>query len=272
MRHGPACNGASVQPSRPAPPARPESRHDARAGTPHPLVAPVAAAVRGASRREALRTLAAGAGLAVLPAALPTALRAQPIAPPLLQPVVQLAQATAGGAPAPAAAPVVSERGGVELTSASVARTDDGVLLSFAVRVELPRLVEDALLKGVPLFFEAEAHLWRYRWYWRDESVAHIGRTWRLSWQPLTRDWRVGFGGLQQRYATLAEALAAMSRGTRWKLTDPLPASDDSRYYVELAWRLDTSQLSRPLQVGLSGQSEWDLSVRRTLAVPDAGR
>lgn len=174
--------------------------------------------------------------------------------------------------PARAQTAAGNERGGVELTAASVTRSEDGVLLSFAVRIELPRLVEDALLKGVPLFFEADARLWRYRWYWRDEALAHVSRTWRLSWQPLTRDWRVGFGGLQQRYGTLAEALAAMSRGTRWKLAEPLPARDDGEYYVEFAWRLDTAQLSRPLQVGLSGQSEWDLAVQRRLAVPDAGR
>jgi hypothetical protein len=205
-----------------------------------------------ASRRHALRTLLAAMAAAGWPALRPAPARAQ--------------------SPAQTPSPGAGERGGVELTTASVARSEDGVLLSFAVRVELPRLVEDALLKGVPLFFEADARLWRYRWYWRDETVAHINRTWRLSWQPLTRDWRVGFGGLQQRYATLAEALSAMSRGTRWKLAEPLSARDDGEYYVEFAWRLDTSQLSRPLQVGLSGQSEWDLAVQRTLAVPDAGR
>ncbi|MFZ5522109.1 MAG: DUF4390 domain-containing protein [Pseudomonadota bacterium] len=198
-----------------------------------------------AGRRQALRRLLSTATLLAAPALVPGRARAQ----------------SAG-----------NERGGVELTAASVARTEDGVLLSFAVRIELPRLVEDALLKGVPLFFEADARLWRYRWYWRDEAVAHVSRTWRLSWQPLTRDWRVGFGGLQQRYGTLAEALAAMSRGTRWKLSEPLPARDDDEYYVEFAWRLDTAQLSRPLQVGLSGQSEWDLAVQRRLAVPEAGR
>lgn len=205
-------------------------------------------------RRRALHALAATTAALAGPALLPLAARAQA--------ATQAATQTA----------TASERGGVELTAASVVRSEDGLLLSFAVRVELPRLVEDALLKGVPLFFEADARLWRYRWYWRDESVARINRTWRLSWQPLTRDWRVGFGGLQQRYATLAEALAAMSRGTRWKLADALPAGDDDEYYVEFIWRLDTSQLSRPLQVGLSGQSEWDLAVQRTLAVPDAGR
>jgi hypothetical protein len=40
--------------------------------------------------------------------------------------------------------------------------------LEFAARLELPRAVEDALQRGVPLYFVAEAQLLRSRWYWRD--------------------------------------------------------------------------------------------------------
>lgn len=184
-----------------------------------------------------------------------------------------LLAAALGGALAllggPASAQSGGEHGRLDLAGLTVVRAEEGVLLSFAMQLELPRGVEEALLKGIPLFFVAEAELYRYRWYWRDKPVGRLDRTWRVSYQPLTRDWRVGFGGLQQRYATLEEALSAISRGTRWKLAEPLPRSDDGDYYVEFSYRLDTSQLSRPLQVGLSGQSEWNLSVQRTVPVPE---
>ena len=44
-----------------------------------------------------------------------------------------------------------------EVTQLRVERTDEGVLLSATVRFELPPVVEDALAKGIPMFFVAEA-------------------------------------------------------------------------------------------------------------------
>jgi hypothetical protein len=74
--------------------------------------------------------------------------------------------------------------------------------LEFAVRLSLPRAVEDALHRGVPVYFVAEAQLLRNRWYWRDERVARVQRTWRVAYQPLTGNWRVGLGGLNQTHAS----------------------------------------------------------------------
>ena len=82
----------------------------------------------------------------------------------------------------------------VELSTFSVARSEEGVLLSFSANFELPRSVEDALIRGVPLYFEAEAKLLQSRWYWRDKRVAHATRSWRLTYQPLTRMYRVSTG------------------------------------------------------------------------------
>jgi hypothetical protein len=80
--------------------------------------------------------------------------------------------------------------------------------------------VEEALQRGVPVYFVAEASVLRSRWYWRDERVARVQRTWRLAFQPLTGTWRVGLGGLSQTYATLDEALAAVARIAGWKLAE----------------------------------------------------
>ena len=119
-----------------------------------------------------------------------------------------------------AAAPLPARAETVQLASLEVARGDDGVLLDFTTRFALPRAVEDALLKGVPLHFVAEADLFRNRWYWRDERVARATRTWRLAWQPLTRSYRVSFGGLNQSFETLTEALAAVRGVAHWKIAD----------------------------------------------------
>lgn len=148
-------------------------------------------------------------------------------------------------------------------------RRDDGVLmLDFATRLDLPRAVEDALQRGVPVYFVAEATLYRRRWYWRDDRVARARRTWRLAFQPLTATWRVGLGALTQTYDTLNEALASLSAAGRWRIADLAELDPDSRHYVDFSYRLDTTQLPSPMQISLTGQTDWLLRVERELAVP----
>ena len=73
-----------------------------------------------------------------------------------------------------------------DITSFEFVSNDEGVLLTYAVNVELSRSVDDALSKAVPLYFVAEAEVFRNRWYWRDQRVAHAVRVWKIVFQPLT--------------------------------------------------------------------------------------
>jgi len=162
---------------------------------------------------------------------------------------------------------------GVELAALQTHREDGALTLDFAARVTLPTAVEDAMQRGVPIYFAAEARLLRSRWYWRDERVARVSRVWRVAYQPLTNTWRVGLGGLHQTHETLAEALNAVSRSAGWKLAELSQLDPDSRYYVEFSYRLDTSQLPGPMQFGLGGlggQGDWAVGVTRVLQVEPA--
>ena len=153
----------------------------------------------------------------------------------------------------------------IELLTLRLQRADGALSLDFAARIHLSRAVEEPLQRGVPVYFTAQAQLLRNRWYWRDERVARVQRTWRLAFQPLTSSWRVGFGGLNQTQATLEEALASLSRLSDWKIADLAQVDPDSRHYVEFSFRLDTSQLPGPMQFGLTTQADWTLGVERTL-------
>jgi hypothetical protein len=148
---------------------------------------------------------------------------------------------------------------GIELSNVEVARSEDGLALSFSVRFELARLLEDALLKGTPLHFVAEADLIRERWYWRDKRITRVSRTWRLAYQPLARQYRVSFGGLNQSFDNLSDALVAMRRVSNWKLADLKDVEDGARHYIALSYKLDTTLLPRPMQIGISGIPEWNL-------------
>ena len=157
-----------------------------------------------------------------------------------------------------------SQAGEPELTSFDVASNDEGVLLNYGVNIDLSRSVDDALSKAVPLYFVAEAEVFRNRWYWRDQRVAHAVRVWKIVFQPLTSAYRVTFGGLSQNFSSREEALTSISRGARWKIAEPGQLSAGSSHYLEFSYRLDTSLLPRPMQIGIGGQSEWALSVQRT--------
>jgi hypothetical protein len=163
------------------------------------------------------------------------------------------------------AAPALAQ--GVEVLELNAYRNEAHVNLDYQLRVTLPAAVEDAALRGVPIYFTAQATLWRPRWYWRDERVARVTREWRLSFQPLTKNWRVSQGGLGQSFETLAEALAAMTRSSAWRIADAREVEPvDGHHYVEFSWRLDTTQLPRPMQIGLGGiggTSDWSLDVER---------
>jgi Domain of unknown function (DUF4390) len=169
---------------------------------------------------------------------------------------------------APASMPLPTRaQQGVELTALRTTRADGVLSLDFSARLNLPRAVEEALSRGVPVYFVAEATLWRNRWYWRDERVARVSRQWRVAFQPLTGHWRVGLGGLNQTHASLGEALTAASRSAGWRLADLSQIDPDKTYNLEFEYRLDTAQLPSPMQFGLVTQGEWAVGVSRLMKI-----
>lgn len=156
----------------------------------------------------------------------------------------------------------------IDLKQTQVSRADDGLFLTYDVRFDLPREVEDALNKGVSLVFVAHADTFRSRWYWTDKLRGSVTRRWRLTYQPLTRQWRLSFDGLSRHYTQLVDALSNMQRVSNWRISEPLGANDDQDYYVDFQFKLDTDELPRPLQLSLGGQSEWDLNIERRISVP----
>ena len=162
-----------------------------------------------------------------------------------------------------------------ELTQFSVERAEDGIYLSAVVRFELSAVVEDALLKGIPMFFVAEADIYMNRWYWADRRVTSATRTIRLAYQPLTRRWRVNIvsgliknsvglrATLNQNYDTLPEALSAVQRLSRWRIADNNEVEPDVAYKLEFSFNRDLSQLPRPFQIGVAGQKDWTISAQQ---------
>ncbi len=154
-----------------------------------------------------------------------------------------------------------------------------GLYLSAVLPLELPAPLQDALLQGIPLFFLAEAQVLRERWYWSAQTVAQTQRYMRLSYQPLTRRWRVAVSPMPidrsglgvavpgKQHESLPEALAAMTRMAHWKIADASVLDAGSTYNVQLDFRLDSAQLPRALQVGWLGRAGWNLTLQGSQAV-----
>jgi len=168
-----------------------------------------------------------------------------------------------------------------EILQLGVQRTTEAVYLSARLKLAPGAAVEDALLKGVPLYFAWQADVYRQRWYWSDKRVATASRTLRLVYQPLTRRWRLslstdtgGMAGaglqyaLHQNFDSLAEALAGVGRVSRWRVADAARLQAGDKHHVEWRFRLDLSLLPRPFQIGMGNQPEWNIGVQKVLRVP----
>lgn len=188
----------------------------------------------------------------------------------------------AGIAATPAAsalADVFSGTASAEVTQLRLERIDDGVYLSASVQFELPPLVTEVLEKGIAIFFVADAEVFHERWYWADRKVAQASRHMRLAYQPLTRRWRLnvspfpitnaGLGvAFNQSFDTLGDALAAIKRIGRLRLGDAADIGDEPVHAVSFRFRLDVSQLPRPLQIGFVGNADWNMTAERNARLP----
>jgi len=68
-----------------------------------------------------------------------------------------------------------------------VRETGDALMLNATFEFELPQALEEAVQKGIALYFNIEFELFRRRWYWFDRRVVASTLTYRLSYSPLTR-------------------------------------------------------------------------------------
>lgn len=149
----------------------------------------------------------------------------------------------------------------IEIQQAQLEATDEGYRLASSFSFELKRVLEDALNRGVPLYFTTDVELNRPRWYWFDESTVRASRTIRLSYNVLTRQYYTTVAGsLRQSFSSLGDALAVVRRPARWLVADKETLTQGASYQVKVRMRLDVTQLPKPFQVNAINDSDWHLS------------
>lgn len=166
------------------------------------------------------------------------------------------ALATLLGMPGAASADTVAVR------SAELRIEDGEVLLNAEFDLTLNATLEEALQRGIPLYFLLEFELSRSRWYWLDEKVSQTTISYRVSYNALTRQYRVALnsGLLAATFNTLEEVERYVGRVTSRPVANASAVSKGTRYDAALRLRLDVNQLPKPFQVSAIGSREWTLS------------
>ncbi|HWY73000.1 MAG TPA: DUF4390 domain-containing protein, partial [Burkholderiaceae bacterium] len=119
---------------------------------------------------------------------------------------------------------------------------------------------EDAVRRGIPVYFVIDFELVRTRWYWFNKQLAAATLGYRLSYSPLTRTFRLSRGALAQPFDTLAEALATVRTVRGWKVSDRGPAELRDHVLARVRLRLDTTMLPKPFQVDSLTNHDWALA------------
>jgi hypothetical protein len=151
----------------------------------------------------------------------------------------------------------LAQAGSIETKRAEIVPDERGYAVNAEFAIQIGARLEDAVSKGVPLHFRFEIQIKRKRWYWIDEHLAGRVLKYRLSYQALTRQYRLTLGALHQNYDTLDEALAALGRVARLHVADKsaLPVGEPLVAAVRLS--LDHTQLPKPLQIDALADRDW---------------
>jgi hypothetical protein len=155
---------------------------------------------------------------------------------------------------------VAASAEGIKLKTADLERVDNDWLLNATFKIELTPGLEDAVQKGIVLYFQTEFDLTRSRWYWFDEKPSLAQRSIRLSYQPMTQQYRIASEGFTFSANTIFEALQAVGSIGGWRVIDGSQIDSSKSYTAALRMSLDLSRLPKPFQVNALNNRDWNIS------------
>jgi hypothetical protein len=162
---------------------------------------------------------------------------------------------------------------GISVNKAEVRLTEDGYQLSASYDISLTEVMQQALSRGIPLYFVGEFSLIRPRWYWLDQEVFQAEQTIKLSYNVLTRQYRISRGSLFQNFTSLEDALNILARQNSAIIPAKLLKKEEGyiaewtewikrqgNYFAAVRLRLDNTQLPKLLQMNALSGSDWTLN------------
>lgn len=159
---------------------------------------------------------------------------------------------------------------GIEISKVEARLTDEGYILSADFEISLPPPVEEALKRGVTLYFISELSIHRSRWFWMDDEIKSHEQTTKLSFNALTQQYRISRGGLYQSFFDIKDALHVLGHQTAPAIAAALLDNNSGGYISRwtkkgseigayAGMRLDVSQLPKPLQVNALASDQWNV-------------
>ena len=155
--------------------------------------------------------------------------------------------------------PLLAAADTIAVKSAEIRADDDAYVLNAEFDLALNPTLEEALQKGVPLYFDLDFMLVRPRKYWFDDKVMSFSTQYRVSYNALTRQYRVASGLLGQTFDGLDEVERFLSRVTSREIARADELQKATRYEAAIRLRLDVNQLPKPFQLSALASREWSL-------------
>src|SRR5438067_5934272 len=149
---------------------------------------------------------------------------------------------------------------GIAVKSATLEATDDGWQLDADFDVQFSPRLEEAVNRGVALYFVVEFELSRPRWYWFDQKPVQYTQTYKITYTPLLRQYRLSVGSVYQNFTRFEEVTRVLSRLRGLHVADSMALKRDVSYQAAVRMRLDTSQLPKPFQVNAIASRDWTLT------------
>jgi hypothetical protein len=157
------------------------------------------------------------------------------------------------------AAPIAHAEG-IALKSAKVEAVEEGWQLDAEFDIQFSPRLEESVNRGVPLYFVLEFEMSRPRWYWFDEKPVRFSQTYKISYTPLLRQYRLSVGNVYQNFASFEEVTRVLSKLRGVAIADHDAIKKDSAYQASVRLRLDTAQLPKPFQLNAIASRDWSLS------------
>ena len=147
----------------------------------------------------------------------------------------------------------------IEIAHARLEAGEEGLALHADFAFEFNARLADAVKGGVPLYFVVDFELTRPRWWWFDEKTATKRNQLKLSYHPLSRQYRLASGVIQQSFGSLDEALQVLRRVRNWIVVERSAPLQDGVYEAAVRIRLDLTLLPKPFQVSALTSRDWHL-------------
>jgi len=157
-------------------------------------------------------------------------------------------------------APLAHAAEGIVVKSATVEPVEGGWQLDAEFDIQFSPRLEEAVNRGVPLYFVVEFELSRPRWYWFDEKPVQFSQTYKISYTPLLRQYRLSVGNVYQNFTRFEEVTRVLARLRGFHVADRNAVKKDVSYQAGIRMRLDTAQLPKPFQLNAIASRDWTLA------------